>query len=325
MIENKGQFTAMRHFVLPDCTEGIVDDIFRPTPVISHPLEALESGHFAGLYAGEEYVQSPGYKHLPSQPLIQFRMGRMPPADIDEKWREPIVDVTAPTAAEFRTEAFQRKLCDWLIKEQPITLAVNGDDDLAMSIFERTGLVVYTIGSLEQPGLTAQARPQDGECFGEFPPRSQLEKFTHLPVIIPSATPGYNAEYTSDALASSASGPYPAGLEYCPEIFDACSSPVLGFVKLLCDYLADACGPKRGAGGGGRTPLFGLQRPPLIPECPTVLRVEAPATLDGVSPFIAPFFVTTARSQLQVSVDQSSKLGAHLATTLRGVIVIQES
>lgn len=325
MIENKGQCTAMRHFVLPECTEGIIDDIFRPTPVINHPLEALESGHFAGLYAGEKYEQSPGYKHLPSQPLIQFRMGRTPPADIDEKWREPIVDVTAPTAAEFRTDAFQRKLCDWLIKEQPITLAVNGDDDLAMSIFERTGLVVYTVGTLEQPGLTAQARPQDGECFGEFPPRSQLEKFTHLPVIIPSSTPGYNTEYTEKHLLEMAEGAYPPALEYCDDLFRGCSPQALGMVKILCAYLADACGPKRGHGydKGARTSLFGLQRPPILDDSPTVLRAAASASFDQVAPILAPFYVTNARPQLQVSVDPASGIAQDLAR-FTGVKIITE-
>merc|ERR1712232_807141 len=63
MIENKGQCTAMRHFVLPGCTEKIVDDIFAPTPVVTTPLKSLEDGIFAGIFAKvNDRELTPGYK-----------------------------------------------------------------------------------------------------------------------------------------------------------------------------------------------------------------------------------------------------------------------
>jgi hypothetical protein len=133
MIENKGQCTAMRHFVLPDCTAQTVDDIFRETPVVTTPLQSLEDGIFAGIFAGQNdrKVRS-GYTQLPSQPDIHFRMAEVPPNEIEEGWREPIIDVTAPLGRDFKTEAFVNKLSNWLNKEQPISLAVNGDYDLAL-------------------------------------------------------------------------------------------------------------------------------------------------------------------------------------------------
>jgi len=313
MIENKGQCTAMRHCVVPECTEMTVDKIFAPTPVVHTPLQSLEDGIFAGIFSGmNERAPTAGYKKLPSQPTIQYRMASCPPAEIDECWREPIVDITTPSATDFRSEEFLLSICHWLNKKQPISLAVNGDADLAMAIFERTGLVVYSVGSLDKPALTAQARPEDGECFGEFPPRHLLQKYTHLPVIIPSSTPGYNTEYTHDALLVAAKSPYPRGLEYCERLFTGCSAPVLGYVKILCDYLADACGPKRGVGCGGRTPIYGLQRPPLLDECPTILRIADDGSIDGAMPFVAPFYVTNARVQLQVSAVPGSKVAADL-------------
>jgi len=207
--------------------------------------------------------------------------------------------------------------------EQPISLAVNGDWDLALRLFERTGLVVYSVGTLEKPALTAQARPEDGECFGEFPPRAQLEEFTHLPVIIPSSTPGYNTYYTQDNLVQTSKASYPAGLEYCNDVFVGCSPPLLGFIKHLCNYLADACGPKRGVGRGGRTPIYGLQRPPIMENYPTVLRVNAGATLEEALPIIAPFYVTNARSQLQVSLDPASNIAKNIEK-FTGLQIIKE-
>jgi len=325
MIENKGQCTAMRHFVLPDCTEKTVDDIFRPTPVVKTPDQSLADGIFAGIFEGvNERKLYAGYKQLPSQPAIHFRMGQRPPNEIDECWREPIIDVTAPLAKDFKSKAFVKDLCYWLNKEQPISLAINGDADLAMEVFESTGLVVYTVGTLEKPALTAQARPEDGECFGEFPPRSQLQEFTHLPVIIPSSTPGYNSYYTSQSLDSASKASYPAGLEYCNDVFVGCSATALGFVKNLCNYLTDACGPKRGSGCGGRTPVYGLQRPPIMENYPTVLRVAAGATLDEAYPIIAPFYVTNARSQLQVSLDPASSIVSSIEK-FAGIQIVKEN
>jgi hypothetical protein len=322
MIENKGQCTAMRHFVLPGCTEKTVDEIFKPTPVADTPLKCMEDGIFAGLFAGANNRKvEDGYKQLPSQPDIHFRMCDSLPYGIDEKWREPVIDVSAPGAEKLKSEKYVLELCKWLNTEQPISLAVNGDQDLAMAIFERTGLVVYSVGTLEKPALTAQARPEDGECFGEFPPRAQLETFTHLPVIIPSSTPGYNTYYTKDGLNAAAKAAFPPHLQYCDGLFKGCSAPVLGFVKNLCSYLADACGPKRGIGGGGRTPLYGLQRPPMIEGSPTVYRVTAKASLDDVAHFIAPFYVTNARSQLQVSMDKGSSLDL---SAFKGLQVVTE-
>jgi len=265
----------------------------------------------------------PGYKQLPSHPAIHYRMANAPPSEIEECWREPVIDVTSPLADDLKSQKFVTNLCLWLNREQPISLAINGDYDLALDMFERTGLVVYSVGSLEKPALTAQARPEDGECFGEFPPRSQLQEFTHLPVIIPSATPGYNSYYTQEHLLEVSKAPYPVGLEYCTDLFVGCSPPVLGYVKNLCNYLADACGPKRGVGRGGRTPLYGLQRPPINENYPTVLRIAAGATLEEAFPLLAPFFVTNARSQLQVSLDPSSSISQSVEK-FAGLEIIKE-
>jgi len=218
---------------------------------------------------------------------------------------------------------FMLDLCLWLNKEQPISCAINGDPDLALAIFERTGLVVYSVGSLDKPALTAQARPEDGECFGEFPPRALLQRYTHLPVIIPSSTPGYNTEYTKEYLCKAAKSPYPQGMDYCADAFTGCSDEILGFAKVLCNYLADACGPRPGVGCGGRTPIYGLQRPPIIDACPTVLRIQQSASMDQVLPFLVPFYVTNARGQLQVST-VAGKVADHLKKFTGVKVVIED-
>merc|ERR1719271_1356106 len=117
MIENKGQCTAMRHFVLPDCTEATVDDIFKPTPVVSTPLKSLEERIFAGIFEGvNQRKPYPGYKQLPSHPEIHFRMADRAPSEIEECWREPIIDVTLPLGKDFKSQAFVKELSYWLNK-----------------------------------------------------------------------------------------------------------------------------------------------------------------------------------------------------------------
>lgn len=81
------------------------------------------------------------------------------------------------------------------MRNQPISLAVNSDMELGKYLFEKTGQVVYTVGTEENPALTCQARPQEGEIFGEFPVRSKLEEYTKFPVVVPTPTAAYNSNY----------------------------------------------------------------------------------------------------------------------------------
>jgi len=246
--------------------------------VIEKSVESLKSKSFHSLFKR----QAPGnslpdsYSRLKSQPLMSYRIQSELPQEIDEAWRIPVVDVTSPDASEILTPEFKLKFARWLNKEQPIALAMNSDDPLvARELFETTGLVVYTVGSLDNAALTCQARPQDGEIFGEFPPRHELAKYTHLPVVIPSSTPGYNTVYTDHYLKTTSTDKLPPGMQWvAPLIALAGSAEVRGFLNLLVVYLADSCGPKMGF--GRRTTLFGLQRPPLIEDSPTCYASRLP-------------------------------------------------
>lgn len=75
---------------------------------------------------------------------------------------------------DFGSDEQISELAGWLVRNQPISLAMNtvgGDFGYARKLFEQTGQVVYTVGSEGNPALTCQARPQEGEIFGEFPVR----------------------------------------------------------------------------------------------------------------------------------------------------------
>ena len=112
--------------------------------------------------------------------MIQFKADEALPADgLEEHWRQTYVDLTCPT--DFGEPEQVSKLAAWLVRNQPISLAMNtvgGDYAYARQLFEETSQVVYTVGYEGNPALTCQARPQEGEIFGEFPVRRDLGVYT---------------------------------------------------------------------------------------------------------------------------------------------------
>lgn len=179
------------------------------------------------------------------------------------------------------------------------------------SFFERTGQVVYTVGAEGSPAYTCQARPQEGEVFGEFPVRRELSKFTKYPVLVPTPTPAYNAKYELDHLVAKAeSAPPPKFAGVASGLLKKISSPaVKGYCVKLMEYLEDAIGVNEGdgstTGGPNRSILYGIQRPPLNNQ-PSVLRCSSTTTIDELAPTLVPFFVTNAQDAMEVSCDPAN-------------------
>jgi hypothetical protein len=183
-------------------------------------------------------------------------------------------------------------------------------------------MVVYTIGNATTPALTAQARPQDGEIFGEFPPRRELSKYTKFPVIVPSSTPAYNSVYPEQYLISLAKDQIPDSLHYIEELFHNIETPaVKGYVILLMNYLIEACSPREGH--GIRTSLYGMQKPPE--GSVTEIRCELHTTLDEAISYLLPFYVTNAREYVVVSYHPDNASLAFKLKTLKDITLREES
>ena len=296
---------------------------------------SLAAHEFSAVFEGwaESFSPAPGYRLAAGAP-VAYRVGdggQLPAEPLDEHWRRLYLDVTSPP--DVRDPAFLDRLADWLVTEQPITLGVNGDCadsgyPVASRLFERTAQVVYSVGTPEQPCLTCQAQPQNGEIFGEFPPRRQLAEFTRFPVIVPSATAGYCAEYTEQHLAAAAAAP-PPHPDAAVIVALAAGAGAKGYVNTLAAYLVEAAvGPREGH--GARTCLWGLQRPPLgggweRSGCAAVeLRLDAAATRDGAAAHVLPFYMTNARDQLRVSVDPAAVELAEALVAVPGLDVVIE-
>ena len=331
-IENSGQCTALRHAVL-NCSDADVEAMLGGVPVVTDSADALRRGEFAGVFADAASVmrRADGYTYHPENANVAYRRSdALPPPDIKEQWRNVYVDVTSP-GVDVRAPAFVAELSRWLVAHQPITVAVNAEEGehlaLGRALWEQTGQVVFTVGTLEQPALTCQARPQDGEIFGEFPPRSELLAHTKFPVLVPTPTPAYNAAYAEAHLARRGAS-WEVGAAALPAAAAAVargvrSDVVRGYLRELHDYLADACArnPKRGE-GVARTSLYGLQTTPRNGQL-NYVRCGGATSLDEIAPQLMPFVLTNAADALRVSVDPAnSALAAELQTA--GVAVVAE-
>jgi hypothetical protein len=242
---------------------------------------------------------------------------------IQEYWRQVVVDFTKLDLVQNKCikqgkieirpvdEDAILKLASWLNIHQPISLAVNGPRHesimVGIALWERTALVVYTLGSSDQmehmpPALTCQARPQDGECFGEFPPRNTMHQYTNFPVIIPSSNPSYDTTYKEEYLQSRGQDVS----EYMNKstknlLLAITNNSTRGYCVLLIEYLQNACrkNPKLG-NSAIRTVLYGAQRPPL--HMKTILRCTQHSTYDEFIPVYILFHVTNARNQSEISI-----------------------
>eukprot|EP00536_Pseudo-nitzschia_multiseries_P017700 jgi/Psemu1/299529/fgenesh1_pm.1737_\ len=302
-IESSGQCTALRHVVAPiGTTETDVEEALGSAQSIESADEALRKGGFDGIFPHHK-GQTPapgsdeGYtRHGKVDASYRILKDKLPPNDTKEFWRRVVVDVSAIDVEDRFDE-----LVDWLNTNQPISLAINGQTreeslELGLRLWDRTGLVVNTIGSPDLPALTCQARPQEGEIFGEFPPRRLLENYTKFPVVVPSSTPAYDASYSSEFLEEQ--GQMQAGGKVGAFLNDLSDNKVKGYCVLLYQYLLNATmqNPKLGF-GASRTAVWGLQRPPLG----TTTYLCCKSCVDDLAPYLLVFFATNAESQVVVA------------------------
>ncbi|KAL3942354.1 MAG: hypothetical protein SGARI_000295 [Bacillariaceae sp.] len=300
-IESSGQCTALRHVVAPPgTTEEDVSNLLGKIAEIGTAPDAMKQGAFDGVFANHKGSQpgpsGDGYKRHPTVDASYRVATNLPPNDIEEHWRKVVVDVSVVNAEEQMDG-----LVDWLNTNQPISLGVNGKTkeqsmDLGFRLWERTGLVVNTIGSPENPALTCQARPQEGEVFGEFPPRRLLDRYTKYPVVVPSSTPGYDSAYTDTFLGEQAKFQAPGNVGTFLESLS--NDKVKGFCVTLYQYLLDATmeNPKRGF-GTSRTAVWGLQRPPLG----TTTYLVCNSSINDLAPYLFVFLATNAKDQVIVA------------------------
>eukprot|EP00980_Cylindrotheca_fusiformis_P026428 scaffold16150_cov112-Cylindrotheca_fusiformis.AAC.7 len=302
-IESSGQCTALRHAVVPaNITNEDISKMFEPMKGIESASTAVKSGNFDCVFPNHEGSQpgpsSGGYQRHESVDASYRMSEALPPNGIEEFWRKVVVDVSAIDAGSHIDD-----LAAWLNTNQPISLAVNGKTkkqslDYGLALWERTGLVVNTIGTPENPALTCQARPQEGEIFGEFPPRRSLNKYTKYPVIVPSSTPGYDSSYSDSFLREQSMKEL--NDEVRAFLADIEDSLVRGYCVTLMEYLVDACkeNPKLGF-GTGRTALWGIQRPPLR----SITHLRCYTSWDDLAPSLFLFYLTNAKEQVVVVSD----------------------
>lgn len=310
-IESSGQCTALRHCVVPPTVsdEELAHVLDRVQEIPEAP-KALKEAVFDGVFAKHQGTPAPAdYQRHESKDAYFKISDTLPAPGIHEYWRKVVVDFSKLDPTDHQQ---MDALAAWLNENQPISLAVNGPRatslKLGLKLFEKTGMVVNTIGSTDDktmsPALTCQARPQEAEVFGEFPPRATLNDYTRFPVVVPSSNPSYDATYTSDYLKSK-QVPATVGKSSKKLLTAIDNAEVRGFCVALIKYLQDVAkmNPKVGF-GTSRTAVWGLQRPPL--GTTTHLLCSATATWDSLAPVYTIFHSTNAKEQMALSIDPAN-------------------
>ena len=316
-IESSGQCTALRHVVVPPNgqtkDEDFAKHVFDGVKHLDSAVQAVNEAVFDGVFPQHQGTSDPpsSYRRHEAVDACFKVSDALPEPGINEYWRKVVVDFTRLDINNNQQDL--DKLAVWLNQNQPITLAVNGPRNkalkLGMTLFDKTGMVVNTIGSTDDsdmpPALTCQARPQEAEVFGEFPPRPSLKDYTKFPVVVPSSNPSYDATYTRDYLLERAKDTEGFGTSTKSLLDEISDDATRGYVVALIRYLQDASrmNPKVGF-GSSRTAVWGLQRPPLGTKA--VLRCEPKASWDCVCPIYSLFHVTNARPQLELSIDPAN-------------------
>jgi hypothetical protein len=167
-IESSGQCTALRMAVVPvSVSHDDVKGVFDRVEQIAAAPEAVHKSVFAGVFAqhtGSVEPDQPKYNtHETVDAFWRIMDNDLPAPGINEFWRKVAVDFSR---MDLQDESSVARLADWLNENQPISLAVNGPRQqaikLGLSLFEKTGMVVYTVGSSDDanmtPALTCQAR-----------------------------------------------------------------------------------------------------------------------------------------------------------------------
>ena len=110
------------------CSEGEVAQILAGVPALDSPATALREGVFAGIFRAAPFARVDGYTLHPEGTNVAYRhSATLPPAALDEHWRNVVVDVTSP-AGGVSSPAFVASLAAWLVAQQPITVALNDED-----------------------------------------------------------------------------------------------------------------------------------------------------------------------------------------------------
>jgi hypothetical protein len=316
-IESSGQCTALRHCVIPRNVSKLqIEHALSDVQGIENPQSALKNGSFDGIFKYHTGSKEPNkleYKYLEDLDVFYKVEGTVPQGKMKEYWRKVVIDFSSLIRHWERDESEVYTLAQWINQEQPISLAINSKEaraiKLGKALFEKTGLVVYTIGSTNDqsfpPALTCQARPQNGEIFGELPPRKSLHDFTKFPVIIPSPNPSYDSTYTKSYLSSI--NPSIHIPSWCIDMISHVQDiATRGFCYEILNYLHDATriNPKEGF-QNSRTTLWGLQRPPLLMGQKTLIRCPAGTSFDALAPILLIFRATNARDQIEISAEKN--------------------
>ena len=108
---------------------------------LSGPANLFDNHPIAPLEAGYTEIQPDSHGQKCAYKMNVGGDRPLPEEGLDEHWRQVYVDMSVPNTPIDEDPEYVSELAAWLVRNQPISLAVNGSDQVNTHLLDPTRLI----------------------------------------------------------------------------------------------------------------------------------------------------------------------------------------